>query len=40
MAALHEFGAPLDTVAESDFAHPAIVFQIGCRRDASISSPS
>jgi hypothetical protein len=29
MAALADFGAPLDTVEESDFAKPGVIFQIG-----------
>lgn len=29
MAALTEFGAPMDQIAESDFARPGIVYQIG-----------
>jgi hypothetical protein len=29
MHALASFGAPLDQVAEADFAHPGIVFQMG-----------
>src|SRR5947207_360724 len=29
MNALREFGAPLDQIAESDFASPGVVYQIG-----------
>lgn len=39
--ALARFGAPLQKrgVAESDFAAPGMICQIGLRRDASISRP-